>query len=381
MGNTVENVFMRCTDENVHYTPFCRTFDIGATPSEIIANQLESYEWGFNFTNYRVYRKFWDNHHYVNGPANMVLDLRRFIPPWYTDLGSGTITDTLRRIGFQVPNGVPALQYFTQLENKFNMEFSTANQLMAAFHEAVIQESAGERPWLTTYDQFYGDVTQQGIVLDKIIAMEGFTGLWTTQDIYNPSSAGYYTSYSDTGDSSYQGVAETAVDTFIGGAYDAPPYFAPTAIALFAQDTHNPAFSGRVDIRNWIGGHVFGRVEDFLAYFRDIATQNAYVGNAPDGTHYDCTGGFDSCLYDPRPFGDRHNEFIGPDKRLWSFAYLNDRNEYVAVQKEYNSASYIIIRAYNDDIVYNLDDGAYPGGAFGVELPMKYFLDSYNMYN
>jgi hypothetical protein len=46
-----------------------------------------------------------------------------------------------------------------------------------------------------------------------------------------------------------------------------------------------------------------------------------------------------------------------------------------------NTASYIIVRAYNDDVVYNLDDGAFPGGAYGAELPMKYYLDSFNTYN
>jgi hypothetical protein len=377
-----ENVFMRCQDENAKYTPFCRTFDVGATPSEIISNDLDSYEWGFNFTNYRVYRKFWDNHHYVDAPANHVIDLRRFLLPWFFDFNGGNIVDTLRRIGYQIPANVPALQYYQQLENKFNLEFSAANQLVASFHKAIIQQSVGERPVATIYDTFYDDVTQQGIILDKYFAMQGWVGLWPSGSQYDVNQAGgYYTSYSDTGDSSYQAVAEDAVDSMIGGQYDAFAYFAPTAVALFAQDTHSPAFSGRIDIRNWIGGHVFSRVEDFLAYFRDIASQDSYTGTAPDGTKYDCTNGFDSCLYDPRPFADRHNEFIGPDKRLWSFAYLPDRNEYVAVQKEVNSASYIIIRAYNDDVVYNLDDGAYPGGAFGVELPMKYFLDAYTQYN
>jgi hypothetical protein len=451
-GALTENVFMRCQDENAKYTPFCRTFDVGATPSEIISNDLDSYEWGFNFTNYRVYRKFWDNHHYVDAPTNHVLDLRRFLPPWFFDFNGGNIVDTLRRIGYQIPPNVPALEYYTQLENKFNLEFSSANQLVAAFHKAVIQESAGERPWTTIYDSFYGDVTQQGIILDKYMAMQGWTGLWNTSTLYDQNQVGNFTSYSDTGDSSYQAVAEDAVISMIGGSYDAPPYFTPTTVAIFAQDTHNPAFNGRIDIRNWIGGHVFTRVEDFLSYFRDIAVQNYYVSNdlgsinmSQGGTGYtspptvvltggggsgatahavlggdfvtqvvidstgtgyataptvsfsggggsgaaataklgsvNCTNGYDACLYDPRGFSDKHNEFIGPDKRLWSWAFVPDRNNYVAIQKEVNSASYIIIRAYNDDVVYNLDDGAFPGGAFGVELPMKYFLDAYNAYN
>jgi hypothetical protein len=370
--------YLSCHDGQMKYTPLCRTFDVGTTPSEIIANAVDDYDWHWNFTNFRVYRKFWDNHHYADQPANLMMDMRRFLMLWIYDWNSGEIADTLRRIGFQPPTGVPALTYYTQLENKFNLELSTANQVVATFHKAIIQQSTGERPTATIYDQFYGDVTQQGIILDKLFAMEFWVGIWPGTN-YDPNQAGaYFSSYSDAPDSSYQTTAEDAVDSMIGGQYDAFPYFAPLAVSLFAQDTHSPAFGGRISIRNWIGGHVFSRVTDFLSYFRDVAVQNSYV--SADGS-VDCTKGFDACLYDPRPLSDQHNELLGPDKRRWIWAYVPDRNQYVAVQKEVNTASYIIVRAYNDDVVYNLDDGAFPGGAYGDELPMKYYLDAFTQYN
>ena len=34
-----------CQAQHLQYTPFCRQFDLGTTPSEIIANQLDAYEW------------------------------------------------------------------------------------------------------------------------------------------------------------------------------------------------------------------------------------------------------------------------------------------------------------------------------------------------
>jgi hypothetical protein len=443
---------LSCHDEHLTYTPLCRQHDSGTTPSEIIANTIDTYDWNWAFTNFRVYRKFWDNTAYANRPAAVMQDMRRFLMLWIYDWNSGEITDTLRRIGYQPPAGVPALTYYTQLENKFNNELSTANQLVASFHKAIIQQSAGERPVATIYDQFYGDVTQQGIILDKLFAMQYWVGLWPGTN-YDPNQAGaYFSSYSDAPDASYQTVAEDAVDSMIGGQYDAFPYFAPLAVSLFAQDTHNPAFTGRISVRNWIGGHVFTRVEDFLSYFRDVATQNNYVsqdiasvavvtgghnyttppavvlsggggngatahaelggdwvsavvidqpgsgytsppvvsfvgggGTGASGTakvgSVDCSQAFNTCTYDPRPLSDQHNELMGPDKRKWIWAYIPDRNTYVALQKEVNTASYIIVRAYNDDVVYNLDDGAFPGGAYSAELPMKYYLDSFNQYN
>ena len=78
---------------------------------------------------------------------------------------------------------------------------------------------------------------------------------------------------------------------------------------------------------------------------------------------------------------DNHNEFFGPDKRKWIWSYIPDRNQWVAVQKERNVASYVILRNYNDYVVAQLDDGAFPGGAYSTLLPVKFFLDSFQYFN
>ena len=63
--------------------------------------------------------------------------------------------------------------------------------MTAAFHNAVIQQSNGERPVATIYDKYYGDVTQQGIILDKYFSMLDWTGLWPTTN-YDLNQAGVY---------------------------------------------------------------------------------------------------------------------------------------------------------------------------------------------
>ena len=364
--------YLYCHHEHTKYTPLCRTFDAGSTPSEIMANAIENYEWEYNFTNYRVYRKYWDNTSYASRPAAVIVEMRRFLSLWEFDWSTGELADTLRRIGVKNPdpNGSD-LQYFGQLTNKFNRELSAANKMSAAFHKAIIAQSSGERPVRTVYDKYYGDVTQQGIILDKLFAMQGWVALWPS-DNYDVNQAGaYISSYSNAPDSSYEYNAEDTIDFMIGGQYDAFPYFAPLAVAVFAQDTHSPSFGGRVSIRNWIGGQVFDRLQDFLNYFRDLAVQNNKCATV------------ETCTYDPRVAGvsDQHNEFFGPDKRLWIWAYIPNRNTWVAVQKEINTASYVIVRKYTDDVIFQLDDGAFPGGAYGYELPMKYYLDSFRTYN
>src|SRR6185437_9785172 len=114
---------------------------------------------------------------------------------------------------------------------KFLVEMSMANRMVAAFDEAVIQQQAGERPYATVYDKFYGDVTQQGIILDKYFAMQDFVGLWKS-DNYDQNQSGAYISswgsydYDDT----YQAIAETAITSMIGSQYAVYPYFIPTAV-------------------------------------------------------------------------------------------------------------------------------------------------------
>src|SRR6202011_3788034 len=100
---------------------------------------------------------------------------------WNFDWSEAEISDTLRRIGVGDTSANPDKQdYYGQLTAKFKHEISTAGQLIAAFHKATIQQSAGERPYASVYDKYYGDQQQQGIILDKLVAMQSFAGLWPT---------------------------------------------------------------------------------------------------------------------------------------------------------------------------------------------------------
>jgi hypothetical protein len=73
----------------------------------------------------------------------------------------------------------------------------------------------------------------------------------------------------------------------IGSQYSVYPYFIPTAVALFAQDTHNPSFLAandpgtRVEAKEWIGGWTFSREQDLIDYFKNIAVQAAYTPTVP----------------------------------------------------------------------------------------------------
>ena len=64
-GAETEIALLSCHDNQIGYTPLCRQHDSGTTPSAIIASQIDTYDWHWAFTNFRVYRKYWDNSHYA----------------------------------------------------------------------------------------------------------------------------------------------------------------------------------------------------------------------------------------------------------------------------------------------------------------------------
>jgi hypothetical protein len=249
----------------------------------------------------------WDLTNYAASVENTITELRRFLTQWYYDWSPGDLTTTLHRIGVTQPisaGAVSANDYYTQLTNKFLTEMAAANEMMAAFHEALIQQASDERPYATVFDTFYGDETQQGIILDKYFAMQEFVGLWLGDNYDQNQAAGAYLSSwasfdfdfpSSVGvgtpfDNSYESVAETTVTSMIGSQYAAYPYFIPTAVALFAQDTHNPSFLSandpgtRVEAKEWIGGWTFTREQDMIDYFRNIAVQAAFTPSVPLAT-------------------------------------------------------------------------------------------------
>ncbi len=388
-SNGNEMRYLYCNENDMAYTPFCREGDTGRSPSEIVANELDAYEWQYLWRNTRSYHKFWDDSLYANGPEFLFSDLNRFVSLWAFDWSSGEITTVLQRVGVVNPN--PSAQsngdYFSYLTNMFNAEVSAANQMSAAYHLAMINQAQDERPAATTYDPFYGDVEQQGIILDKYFAMQNFAGLWPATD-YDPSQAAgvYLTWYEGIGDETFGDLTQWGIVQMLGGIPNVFPYFQPTTIALYAQDTHDPAF-GYQPARNWIGGHEFWREQDFLQYFQQIAVAADYQGPGCQDVNgnqinCDCTTQA-TCTYDPRNIQDPllENQLLGPDGRRYIWSYIQDRNEWAVAEQDTNVVTNTIMLQYNADVVAGQDDGNVPGAAFSDELPIKYTVDSFTQFN
>jgi hypothetical protein len=404
-----ERQFLFCDERHTKFTPLCRAGDIGSTPSEITANEIDNYEWQYKWRNFRQYHKFWDDSAYGDQPMNFIGELRRFISLWAFDMSGAELTTRFQQLGIKPPMNAPSSQfYYNQLTDKFTNEMSSAAALTAAFHEAIIQQSAGQRPYVTQFDNYFGDVTLQGITLDKLDALQAFVGLWPIDD-YDPtqSAGGYIASYSPFGlsdeingtaiGSLYQTVAEQATQSMIGGSYAAFPYFKPLGVAQFTVDTHSVEYinaivgAARQEVQDWTGGWQFYRLTDFLAFFGQLAVDNNFKVFIPNDVDVDCTvapyNTPTTCPYDPRTprafpqdtfFSDQYNQFTAPDGRRYIWIYLRDRNEWFVCDRDRNSATYQVMYNYNTDVIFQKDDGNYGGAAYSDELQVKYFLDYFS---
>jgi hypothetical protein len=374
--------FLYCNANHMRFSPFCRQGDFGSRPSEIIANQIETYEWQYAWRNFRKYRKVWDLHNYADLPAQQIMELRRFMPMWRHDWQESHLRDDFLKIGLKLPSGANASQlYYDQLALGFNNELARTQMMVAAFHLATIQQSSGERPYRTIIDKYQGDVTQQGITLDKSFAMTGWVGLWPN-DNYDPNYRGeFVSSFSSEDEPAYRALAEQAVANMIGEErFDAFPWLRVGAVVLFARDTHNINFDGRRSVKDWIGGQIFVRSDDVERYFREMARDRGKL------LELGCDK-IETCTYDPRkPRGaqvnavhlsDRFNEFVGPDGNPWAWVEFQDRRQWLFVRKDRNTALYRLIRNYQENITQAQvnDDRAI------AELnTIKYAIDSYLKY-
>ncbi len=400
-GNT-ETTFLVCNENHLKLTPLCRKGDLGITPSEITANDLDNYEWQYQWRNFRQYHKFWDDSNYADQPMNFVTEARRFLSLWNYDMSPSELTSVFPRIGITPPPDAPSAQlYYQALTNKFNNEMSGAASLMGAFHEAIVQQSSGQRPYVTQFDNYFGDVTLQGIILDKLDAIQSFTALWPVDNYDQNQAAGaYISSFAPFGliasvqtgtavGSLYETVAEAAVTSMIGGTFAAFPYAIPLADAQFTQDTHSVnygSFGGRQDAKDWTGGWLFTRLEDFLSFFQNIAVQNDFV---VPRVGINCST-LQTCTYDPRTpqayasdtfYSTNTNQFVGPDGRSYIWAYIQSRNEWIVCDQYRHIATFTVLYQYTLDVIQGYDDGNVPGAAYPDELKLLYFIDYYLEFN
>jgi hypothetical protein len=384
---TKETQFLTCSNQHTLYTPLCQPYDMGVTPAEIVANQIQAREWNYLWTNFRLYHKYFSYENYGQQVVTDFASLRRFQSMWEFDWSQGELTNDLRLIGFPVPATATAADYYAEIYNKFELDISMANQLAVGYQRAIIDQSSGERPYVTVFDPFFGDETQQGIQIDKVAVTTGTTALWPAVSNFDPSqSNGIYinTFGGEFGDDAYQTVSDAALNDFLGAAFATFQYTQLGPLATFSQTTHDPAYNGNLQYQQWVGAWPFTREVDFLQFVRDIAVKFDFPNCDQYGLNCSPCTSVDTCTWDPRTIqnntnqitqSDYTNRFQGPDGHTYIWGYLLSRNEWILADKDVNTAMYALMLTWTTDIVYGQDTGY--NGASRLEYPVRFALDSF----
>jgi hypothetical protein len=389
-ANGKETAFLYCTDEHTQYTPLCQRHDVGVTPSEIVANAIQQREWNYLWTNFRLYHKYFSYENYGQQVVTDFAAFRRFQSMWIYDWSQAELTNDLRLVGFAVPPGDTAGEYYTQIYNKFETDISVANQLAVAYERAILDQSSGERPYVTVYDPYYGDTTQQGIQIDKVALTTGLPSLWPAVTNFDPSqsSGEFVSTLGGLGDSAFASVSDSALNDLLGAAFATYQYTQLGPLATFSQATHDPAYSGGLQYQTWIGGWSFYRDEDFLTFVRTLAVQYDFQNCDEAGLNCDPCVDVDTCTWDPRTRqstttqltqSDYVNRFFGPDGRTYIWGYLLSRNEWVLADKDRNTATYALMYNWLTDVVYGQDTGY--NGASRLEYPVRFAFDSFEYFD
>ena len=148
----------------------------------------------------------------------------------------------------------------------------------------------------------------------------------------------------------YYSNCQDVTDSMLGGQYDVYPWFKPTAVLLFAQDTHDVMF-GDPSKQKWIEMRKFERKQDMTEFF----------------------DGLDPTV-EALKYGNTYQTFKDNTGDDWIYYYMVDRQLHLVANKNKNPTAYMKLWDHNEAINLNkstsLDD-----------YTLKYYLDYYHYFN
>jgi len=316
--------YLYCTDEHRTRSPLCSAHDLGVTPSQIVLNAIERYDWLYDFRNRRAYRTFWDTSAYDDQVYAATFSLLRM---WYLgifDWYGGGVQATLKRLD-QLDDGRTVLSdpEYDAIARDFYADMSASIDLITAFYDAVINQSATARNYQTEFDPFFGDVLRLGIINDKLYATAAFMDL---QEVYNysPNVETYVAMYDTSFDASNLALSQRVLDDMLGSNYDTFPWFRFFALNLFSSATNSNLVSD-VSLRDRIAIRRYENVEEFELAFGEGIRERIVRDDNP-----------------AQLFVHEGEQYI--------YTYLEDQSWHLVTNLSRSPVSYQFMREYNEDL-------------------------------
>ncbi len=323
----MEQKLLYCTDEHRILSPMCRAYDYGATPAEVVLNDIENYDWNYKYRNRRAYRQFWNTGGYYGRVYNSIFPVQR---AWYLgifDWSGGGIQQILKRLD-QV-DGQPILEQIEYDEMAIDIfnDLAVANEMILAYYDAIINQSASFRNYQTEFDPFYGDIRRIGIINDKLFATFAFMDL---QEVYySPNIYTYAAMYDSPIGTRAARLSERVLDNMLGANYDTFPWFKYYALNIFASVV-NSNLVDDIALKERIAIWRFNSAADLHERFPEEAIAEALRDDNSQQT-----------------FLHKGEEYV--------YTYLEDRAWHLVARKTRSPVSFQYIRDYNDSLYGGAD--------------------------
>ncbi|MCK6549226.1 zinc-dependent metalloprotease [Myxococcota bacterium] len=346
----MEEDYLYCTDEHRGRSPLCSAHDLGITPSQIVLNAIERYDWLYSIRNQRAFRTFWDTSDYIGRSYNSIFPLLRM---WYLaifDWGGGGVQDTLKRLDQVDPNReVLSDQEYDEISMDFYNDAQAAVGMIIAFYDAVINQPASFRDYQTKFDPFYGDVIQLGIIIDKLFTTFAFMDL---QDVYNynPNVSTYVAMYDAPFGTQNFAISQRVLDNMLGASYDTFPWFKYYALAIFASVTNSNLVSS-IELKERIA----------IRRFENTLELEAELG----------AGVLDDVVR-----ADNPEQTFVHDGEEYVYTYLADQGWHLVARRSRSPVSFQYMKDYN--VALNADAST-DEDTFGLKILLAYY-EYYNNF-
>lgn len=337
-----------CTDEHRFRSPLCQAYDLGITPSQIVLNAIERYDWLYSIRNRRSFRTFWDTSGYVGSVYNAMFPLLRM---WYLgifDWGGGGVQDILKRLD-QVGGGhVRTDQEYDEISLDFYNDIQQAIGLIIAFYDAVINQPASFRNYQTEFDPFYGDILRIGIIIDKLFTTFAFMDLQEVYD-YNPNVNTYVAMYDAPFGSRNEALSQRVLDNMLGASYDTFPWFKYYALGIFASVT-NTNLVDKIELKDRIAIRRYENREEIeLELGAGVLDEALAIGNPA------------------QTFVHNGEEYV--------YTFLPDRSWHLVSGRSRSPVSFQFMKDYNE----SLRTGSETEDNFGLKILLAYY-EYYNNF-
>jgi len=338
--------FLYCTDEHRFRSPLCSAFDLGVTPSQIVLNSIERYDWLYSLRNQRAYRTFWDTGTYVNSVYASVFDLQRM---WYLtlfDWAGGGVQDVLKRLD-QKNGKVLSDPEYDEISADFYNDAQAAVGMTMAFYDSVINQPATFRDYQTKFDPFYGDTLRLGISVDKLYTMFAFMDQQEVSN-YSPNVNTFVSMYDQPFGTRNRALSQRVLDDMLGASYDTFPWFRFTALGVFASVTNGNLVSN-VELKDRIAIRRYETLQELTSTYGDDILARATGADNPE-------------------------QLFTQDGQEYVYTFLPDQGWYLVASRSRSPVSYQYMRDYNQALNAGADDSL---DDYGLKILLAY----YEFYN